>query len=140
MKQFLHNEIYAYRIAKLAIVFQSLITICVSGLLIGIILRIDTPHMLLQWLLSLDIIFIALHLSYRVSYEGPKITLRMNEKRVLALHIASALMALTLTLFLLRKDMHTEMVYLSFALLTWILSLVCGVLFFLKKYHAARTS
>ncbi len=140
MKKFLHNEIYAYRIAKLAIVFQSIVTICISSLLICTILSIEAPRMLLQWLLSVDIIFVAFHLCYRVTYSGPKVNLTIHEKRILALHIASSLMALALTLFLLKKEMAREMVYLLFAILMWILSLVFGILFFLKKYHTRKAS
>lgn len=136
IKEFLHEQRCAFIIAKVAIIFQTLLTVSISTLLIISSNASSNLISFLQVLLVLDIFFVCTHLSYRGMYTGPKVILLQFEKRVLIYHIVSSILALFLTSYIVVLDFTVAQQFICFALTSWIVSLVTGVIFFYKKYSS----
>lgn len=135
---FLKNQNYAFLIAKVAIVFQSVVTLLVCTLLTLSLFGITYPYCMLQGLLIMDIIFVAAHVSYRVLYNGKKVILSNLEKRILLAHILTALTALTMTIILVKNTVLMKTMFTWITLMTWEVSFIFGILFFMKKYKKER--
>jgi low temperature requirement protein LtrA len=132
--RFLENKVHTFTIAKIAISFQSIVTILISASLLTILVRETFPVNLLTWLVCCDCMFVAVHLSYRVAYRGPKVPLERNEKVVLAVHSVSSLLALGMTGLLIKQGLWAEFNYILVLLCVWVISLISGVIFFKRKY------
>lgn len=131
---FLENKAHTFTIAKIAIVFQSIITILISASLLVLLIRKTFPANLLTWLVYCDCVFVVMHLSYRVAYRGPKVPLERNEKTVLVTHSISSLFALGMTGLLIKQGLQAEFYYIPLLLGIWAISLISGVIFFKRKY------
>lgn len=138
LKKFLENEQYPFFIAKVAIVFQSLITGVITLLLLCILLGIGFLEKTLLLIVCLDGLFVVAHLSYRRAYLGPKVVLAYREKIILSIHIVSALAALIMTSFLVYLGPSIGKGFVITALIMWGVSLLFGLLFFTKKYSVTR--
>ncbi len=138
LKKFLENEQYSFFIAKVAIVFQSLITGVVMILLLCILLDVGFPERILLVIVCLDGLFVVAHLSYRRAYLGPRVVLAYRQKIILSIHIASALTALLMTSFLVYLESPVGKWFVITALIMWGVSLSFGLLFFTKKYSVTR--
>lgn len=134
LNNFLSEPRYAYTIAKIAIVFQTVLTVCIGSLLLLTIVTPIYPKNLLISLLLLDILFVFAHLIYRKSYTGPKIILKPFEKKIIIYHILSSILALSLTLYIVCTGIDITYEWMCLALASWIFSLVTGIIFFYKKY------
>lgn len=135
---FLEKQNNALLVAKIAIIFQSVITFCVSILLVCSIFNVTYPSFILKDLLILDILFVAIHLSYRSLYSGPKVILNAQEKSILIVHVITALTALTLTIILVKNALAVGFLFTWLTLMVWEVSLIFGILFFIKKYVQRR--
>lgn len=132
--RFLENKAHTFTIAKIAIIFQSIVTILISASLLTVLTREMFPAILLTWLVYCDCVFVVMHLSYRVAYHGPKVPLERNEKKVLVVHSISSLLALGMTGLLIKQGLSAEFYYILLLLCIWAISLVSGVIFFKRKY------
>ncbi len=131
---FLENKAHTFTIAKIAIIFQSMLTILVCASLLTMLTSTTFPRDLLLWLLYADCLFVVLHLTYRIAYRGPKVALTRNEKKVLILHSLSSLVALCLTVILVKQWLQIGMYYAPLLLSLWLISLTSGIIFFKQKY------
>ena len=134
IKGFLNEQKYAFVIAKVAILFQTLCTLSIGTLLIRGVATGDGSHALLSSVLALDILFVCIHLSYRSFYTGPKITLLRFEKNALIHHIISSILALSVTLYIIIAGLSTMYELVCLSLASWTISLISGIIFFYKKY------
>lgn len=130
---FLENEKYSKRIARIAIVFQSAVTLLVIYLLFrGMI------GQKLFFLIYADSVFVALHLVYRKAYKGKRILLPQQARLFLVLHSIFALLSIGLTFMLYAiRDMDTRP-YAYVTLGAWIVTLALGFIFYYKKYQPFR--
>lgn len=133
-KKFLDNEIHTFTIAKLAIVFQSFITSAVVTILLCILLGISYPRTALIGLLFIDGMFVIAHLSYRRAYRGPKIVLGRRDKITLVVHIVTSFLSLCVTGALVQSDFAVTPSVVVTVIGMWIVSLMSGISFFIKKY------
>jgi hypothetical protein len=135
-QHFLENEKYTYTIAKLAILVQSFLTVGICISIFGMMKGVTAFEVLLIVLLTLDILFIICHLTYRGMYRGLKVVLKRNERNMLLAHILCSLLALVYTFLYMyaRTDQGKVIVKPEIALSLWTASLVLGILFFFKKY------
>lgn len=133
---FLQNKKYSFVIAKVAIVFQSAITLCVSLVLILLLLGATSLLPLLKLALLLDVLFVILHLSYRALYTGEKAKLGRFEKRVLIVHGITSLMALSMTFVYIKSALMDDILFTVTTLFVWSISLISGIVFFIKKYFS----
>jgi hypothetical protein len=131
--KFLHSEVCSQNIAYIAVIFQTVITLCIWYVLIA---SFDNPLLIsgsLVWFVLADCIFVCLHLTYRALYRGKKIILDSSLKKVLITHSVSSLSALLLTLHICFSDTYSvTAVYISLGV--WAISLLSGIWFFSKKY------
>lgn len=133
---FLQNKMYSFIIAKVAVVFQSVITLAVSLFLIFFLSGVLLPLPLLVAALLLDVLFVIVHLSYRVLYNGEKVKLEQFETRVLIVHSGASLLALGMTFFSIKNSLNGSAVYILSTLFVWGTSLISGIVFFVKKYYS----
>ena len=133
MKNFLGSESHAFTIAKIATVFQVCATAIISFSLMCSFYGTRNLNLLLTTTLLLDILFVIAHLTYRTLYYGPRIKLTSIERTIILVHAISSIAALTLTCTLLMVTI-TTMLYAYITLTLWTISLISGVLFFIKKY------
>lgn len=138
LKKFLENEQYPFFIAKVAIVFQSLITGAVMILLLCILLDIGFLEGVLLLIVCIDGLFVVTHLLYRRAYLGPRVVLVYRQKIILSIHIVSALAALLMTSFLVYLGSSIGKGFVITTLIMWGVSLLFGLLFFTKKYSVTR--
>jgi hypothetical protein len=131
---FLENKAHTFTIAKIAIVFQSTLTVLISSSLLTILTRATFPLDLLKWLVYCDGMFVVAHLSYRAAYRGPNVALQRSEKKILVLHSMSSLLALCMTGFMVKQGSQVGFYYIVVLLSIWVISLVSGVIFFKRKY------
>lgn len=136
LKKFLNEQRYAFVIAEVAIIFQTVLTASISALLLLTVYDIRYPEFFLKVALLTDSLFVCVHLSYRVLYCGPKISFKRLEKKVLIYHIISSVLALSLTAYIVFRGIDNAFEVMCLALSSWGVSLVTGVLFFYKKYRA----
>lgn len=127
---------YSFIIAKVAVVFQSVITLAVSLFLIFFLSGVLLPLPLLVAALLLDVLFVIVHLSYRVLYNGEKVKLEQFETRVLIVHSGASLLALGMTFFFIKNSLNGGAVYILSTLFVWGTSLISGIVFFVKKYYS----
>jgi hypothetical protein len=131
--KFLHSELYSKRIAYIAVIFQTIATLCIGYMLVASFenwLLISTT---LVWFLVADSAFVCLHLTYRALYRGKRITLSPLLKRVLIVHTVSSSCALLLTFYICFVDSFVDKIIYT-SLVVWGISLLSGVWFFSKKY------
>lgn len=133
-KHFLSEPHYAFVIAKIAIVFQTILTIIIGTLLVLTVNAIEYPWIFLTSALLVDLLFVCTHLLYRGLYTGQKITLKSFEKKVLIYHVISSILALIITGYVVIIGIDTAYELMCSALASWLTSLVSGVIFFYKKY------
>ncbi len=138
LQQFLENKVYSFTIAQIAIVFQSVLTALISICLVGSLVDGIPPLQTLRWLLIVDIIFVALHLSYRSVYQGPREKLPSSQKTTLLVHVISSLSALVVTAIFVQKELLVEVSSVLALLVVWLVSLASGLIFFKKKYIVER--
>lgn len=131
---FLEKQSNAFLFAKMAIIFQTVLTLCIGTFLVAYLNSVTIPLYILTWLLCIDVVFVVTHLSYRGTYRGPRVILKQYEKKILLVHVISSLFALITTFLLVRKDLHVGMSVMYLTLLIWGLSLFSGVAFFRSKY------
>lgn len=131
---FLQNKKYSFVIAKVAIVFQSFITLWISLFLILLLLGATSLLPLLKLALLLDVLFVIAHLMYRALYTGEKVPLGHFEKRVLIIHSITSLMALSMTFVYINSGQTGSLLYTISTLFVWSISLISGIVFFIKKY------
>lgn len=131
---FLTSEKKSFEIAKVAIVFQTIITSIVSICIFNSLITSTPLANALIWLLVIDILFVLAHLLYRRLYRGPKASLTHSQKRTLILHSATAITALLLTFLVLLNEEKNTWFILLVVLSNWITSLFLGIIFFIKKY------
>ena len=124
-KDFLKNEKYSYFIAKIALIFQSLITFLIILLLI---FPLSLEY--INTLLILDVVFVAIHLIYRKLYRGIKLPLEKTQKLAMIAHGGFSILALFLT-FIFTSNYNLNIWIVIGA---WIISLTLGFVFFIKKY------
>lgn len=134
IKKFLYEQKYAYLIAKIAIVFQTTLTLIIGTLLVLLVCNINYPEIFLSGALVVDMLFVCTHLSYRGMYTGPKVTLQPFEKSTLIYHVISSVLALSLTSYIVLGGLDVTYERMCLALASWFVSLVTGVIFFYKKY------
>ena len=137
-KKFLENESYTLIVAKVAILFQSFITSAIVTILLSILFGVSYPRTILISLLFVDSMFVITHLSYRKAYRGPKVILRRSEKMILIVHIVTSLLALLMTFIMVQRDLDVQRLFTITALCMWVISLVFGIVFFIKKYSGVR--
>ena len=135
LKTFLNNARYSFVIAKIATVFQTVMTLIIGFLLLLAVNGISYSWNLLIFSLLLDISFVCIHLIYRGSYSGKKVELRNVEKHILLWHVISSLLALFITSYIAFGGLQNTYEWMCLALSSWIVSLVSGVIFFIKKYY-----
>ena len=131
---FLKNKKYTFTIAKLAVGIQSFFTLIIVILLLCTISSIPYYPYLLVSFLGMDIVFVCVHLLYRVLYSGQKVLLTKFEKQILSGHIVASLLALSITSYTVIHDDTFLYTLMCVALSSWIVSLMLGILFFVKKY------
>jgi hypothetical protein len=85
--------------------------------------------------LVVDIVFVCLHLSYRGLYRGPKIILSSLEVKLLVGHIVASLIALMCSINIACSHEKVPKEFVGVTLVSWLVSLVLGGAFFLKKYR-----
>jgi hypothetical protein len=135
-KKFLSESKYAFLVAKIAIIFQTVFTVCIGSLLLTTIITPTYPKILLSFFLLFDILFVFLHLTYRRLYTGTKIVLKPFEKKVLIYHIISSMLALGITSYIVFAGIDNAYEWMCLALASWIVSLISGIIFFYKKYSS----
>ena len=134
LKKFLDNEAHPFMIARIAIVFQTVLTILIVICLLSSFTTTTMFINTLKALLVLDISFVVLHLSYRALYRGPKVVLHNVQKKILLVHVLSSLIALITTSIFIHKEMMVPDYLILTLLLIWMTSLFSGVIFFRSKY------
>lgn len=137
---FLENTDYAFLIAKIVIVIQTLFTCSISIVLLRSMYKDTFGVQLLMCILLLNILFIGMHLAYRVLYRGQQVLLTHLEKKILFVHVLTSLLALIGALYIATSnDTVIHLVYIL-DLLMWFASLSSGVVFFYVKYKKSLTS
>lgn len=134
INEFLQNKHYAFVIAQIAVVFQSVLTILIGICLLFSLAPVIPPVDVLKVLLIIDSIFVVLHLSYRGAYRGQKVVLENVHKKILIIHVVSSLIALIATSMLIHENLNVYTYLIIIVLLVWSISLVSGVMFYSKKY------
>lgn len=135
LQRFLSEQRHAFTIAKIAIVFQTVATTIIIVLLFISTTSATTTHTLLSKALVADILFVICHLIYRLLYTGPRSILKKEDTNILAIHSILSLLALIITTAIILNDISYTNHALMFAvIMIWIVSLIFGILFFLKKY------
>jgi hypothetical protein len=135
MKGFFRNELYALMIAKIAIIFQSVMTMIISISLFLMIYTKIRAEILIIVCLYLDTLFVITHILYRKLYSGRRIILGKNDVVILLVHIMFSLLAIILTFFLIFNMSYIyDHAFMWLVLLSWIMSLVLGVIFYTRKY------
>lgn len=133
-KRFLENEKHVFTIAKLAIVFQSFITSAVVTMLLCILFGVSYPRTMLISFLFIDAMFVIAHLSYRRAYQGQEIKLGGRDKIILVIHAIASFLSLCVTGALVMSDFSTSSLIVGVVIMMWLVSLISGVSFFIKKY------
>lgn len=135
MVTFLKNDVYPVVIAKIAIVFQFVITILICS---AIFLTAFTTVSLIPFItvfFYLDILFVITHMTYRALYAGKKSKTQYSGKRVLIIHILFSILALILTYLMITNQNYFSSVFFTvFTMASWIMSLIFGFLFYSNKY------
>ena len=131
---FLENKVHTFTIAKIAIFFQSILTILISASLLTILTRETFPVSLLTGLVYCDCAFVVVHLLYRALYRGKKVALEKNMKTMLVIHSISSLLALTMTYLFTKQGSQTQLYYILLLVGVWAVSLISGIIFFKRKY------
>jgi hypothetical protein len=135
MKELFSNSKYAMQVGYIAIVIQTMFTLCITTY---VLLQVNTPYPyfvpVLVKLLSLDVLFITVHISYRVLYKGPKVALDGLTKKVLALHVVTSIIALVGTYILCSLGMYGKYFWAYILVVLWLASLLSGLVFFGVKY------
>lgn len=135
LKCFLQNQRYALLVAKVAIIFQSFVTLLIGVFLILSLYHIEYPVSMLLMVLYTDIVFVCIHLIYRIFYSGMKIQLQKSEQKILVLHIATSLVALSMTYYISQGLLVVSTSIILTTLIFWVISLSTGVVFYTKKYN-----
>lgn len=135
LKCFLQNQRYALLVAKVAIIFQSFVTLLIGVFLILSLYHIEYPVSMLLTALYTDIVFVCIHLIYRIFYSGMKIQLQKSEQKILVLHIATSLVALSMTYYISQGLLVVSTSIILTTLIFWVISLSTGVVFYTKKYN-----
>ena len=135
LKSFLQNQRYALLVAKVAIIFQSFVTLLIGVFLILSLYHIEYPVSMLLMVLYTDIVFVCIHLIYRIFYSGMKIQLQKSEQKILVLHIATSLVALSMTYYISQGLLVVSTSIILMTLIFWVISLSTGVVFYTKKYN-----
>lgn len=134
LQRFLSEQRHAFTIAKIATLFQTAATTVIIVLLF--LSATSTITTLLGTVLVADILFVICHLTYRLLYTGPRSILKKADKNILAIHSILSLLALIVTTVIILNDIsHIGHTMIFAVILLWIVSLVFGILFFLKRYR-----
>lgn len=131
---FLENKNHSYRIAQVAVIYQSIITFLITYCLI---IAITTRSLLVEelfWLVTADSIFVVLHLTYRALYRGQKVVLSSVEKKLLGIHAITSMCALAVTGYFVLVALIVNTSLMSIVLIIWVISLVSGIAFYKRKY------
>ncbi len=134
VKKFLENQSYAFVIAKIAVAFQSFLTILISVCFVYSFFA-GVPHEVLMGLLLADIMFVVTHLSYRAAYAGQKVLLSTPQKKMLLVHALTSLVALGMTGYIVFTKVEVGGILVTTTLCVWGVSLISGIFFFRNKYR-----
>lgn len=133
-RTFLKEEKHTFSIAKLAVFVQSFLTSVIGTLLIFEIIDVPYSEYFLKVALTVNILFVCTHISYRLMYRGPKIHISRLERNILMTHIIASLGALISTAYIFLQGIDVVYGWICVILASWVVSLVSGILFFIKKY------
>jgi len=135
MKLFLQNEAHSRLIAQIALLFQGTVTVLITLCLLIFILTAKNTESFLALFFAADVIFVMMHLTYRKAYRGKKIILGKSEKLLLFTHVVTALLALYYTYYILIEGLTaSSATRLWFVLSLWVISVLFGYVFYVKKY------
>ena len=130
---FLEHKEYVRSIARIAVVFQSVVTLSIG---LELVLSATSPLQtseLLIYTMILDTVFVSVHLFYRLMYRGPKVILSSSSRNMLILHAGTSSCALVSTWMSMYFDRITQQAVVL--LVVWGVSLFSGIIFYRKKYN-----